>query len=48
VQQRFDGLEALRAQIASDAAQARALTAGVSVAEPPADEQGDAPQQQDA
>ena len=52
VQQRFHGLEALRAQIASDAAQARvltaALTAGVSVAEPPADEQGDAPQEQDA
>jgi riboflavin kinase/FMN adenylyltransferase len=46
-QQRFDGLTALTAQIARDADQARAL-AGVGVGEAPADEGGDAPQQQDA
>lgn len=47
-QQRFDGLEALTAQIAADAERARALTAGVGVAEAPADEHGDTAQQQDA
>jgi riboflavin kinase/FMN adenylyltransferase len=46
-QQRFDGLEALQAQIARDADQARAL-AGVGVGETPADEGGDAAEQQDA
>lgn len=47
-QQRFDGLEALRAQIARDADQARALAGGVGVAEAPADEGGDAAQQQNS
>jgi riboflavin kinase/FMN adenylyltransferase len=47
LQQRFDGLDALTAQIARDADEARALT-GVRVGEAPADEGGDAPQQQDA
>jgi riboflavin kinase/FMN adenylyltransferase len=46
-QQRFDGLDALRAQIARDADQARGL-AGVGVGEAPADEGGDAAEQQDA
>ena len=46
-QQRFASLDALKAQIAQDAAQAREL-AGVGVGEAPADEGGDAPQQQDA
>jgi len=46
-QQRFDGLDALTAQIARDADEARAL-AGVGMGEAPADEGGDAPQQQDA
>jgi riboflavin kinase / FMN adenylyltransferase len=46
-QQRFEGLEALQAQIARDADQARAL-AGVGVGEAPADEGGDAAEQQDA
>jgi riboflavin kinase/FMN adenylyltransferase len=46
-QQRFDGLAALTAQIARDADRARAL-AGVGMGEAPADEGGDAPQQQDA
>jgi riboflavin kinase/FMN adenylyltransferase len=47
-QQRFACLEALTAQIGADAERARALTAGVGVAEPPTDEGGDPPQQQDA
>jgi riboflavin kinase/FMN adenylyltransferase len=46
-QQRFEGLDALQAQIARDAEQARAL-AGVGVAEAPANECGDAAEQQDA
>lgn len=48
-QQRFDGLDALVAQIGADAAQAEGLLAsagGVGVAEAPADESGDRPQQQ--
>ncbi|MFZ9270649.1 MAG: bifunctional riboflavin kinase/FAD synthetase [Prochlorococcaceae cyanobacterium] len=44
-QQRFDGLEALKAQIGRDADQARALT-GVGVAQSPADEGGNAAKQQ--
>ena len=56
-QQRFASLEALSAQIGADAAAARQLlselqgsplTAGIGMGEPPADEGGDAPQQQDA
>jgi riboflavin kinase/FMN adenylyltransferase len=50
-QQRFDGLDALVAQIGADAAQAEALLAsasGVGVGEAPADESGDRPQQQNA
>jgi riboflavin kinase / FMN adenylyltransferase len=61
-QQRFAGLDALRAQIARDADQARQLVsgagqpspgadplaAGVGMGEAPADEGGNAPQQQDA
>ncbi len=47
-QQRFDGLAALRAQIGRDADQARALAGGVGVAEAPADEGGDAAQQQNS
>jgi riboflavin kinase/FMN adenylyltransferase len=47
-QQRFDGLESLKTQIAADAARARVLTAGVGVGEPPADEGGDPPQQENA
>jgi len=46
-QQRFAGLDALKAQIARDADQARAL-AGIGMGEAPANEGGDAPQQQDA
>ncbi len=45
-QQRFEGLEALSAQIADDADQARRLCRGVSVGETPDDEGGDAAQQQ--
>jgi riboflavin kinase/FMN adenylyltransferase len=48
-QQRFSGLEALVAQITADAAQASALLAssgGVGVAQAPANEGGDGPQQQ--
>ena len=45
-QQRFAGLDALRAQIARDAEQARGLAAGVGMGESPADECGDAAQQQ--
>ncbi|MFM7653067.1 MAG: bifunctional riboflavin kinase/FAD synthetase [Vulcanococcus sp.] len=48
-QQRFSGLEALVAQISADAAQASALLAsagGVGVAQSPADEGRDGPQQQ--
>ncbi|MGB5133853.1 MAG: bifunctional riboflavin kinase/FAD synthetase [Prochlorococcaceae cyanobacterium] len=45
-QRRFDGLEALSAQIAADADQARRLCRGVGVGEPPDDEGGDAAQQQ--
>ena len=45
-QQRFDGLEALKAQIGRDADQARALTAGVGIGQSPADEGGDAAKQQ--
>ncbi|SBO44408.1 Riboflavin biosynthesis protein RibF [Includes: Riboflavin kinase; FMN adenylyltransferase] [Cyanobium sp. NIES-981] len=45
-QQRFDGVEALSAQIGRDAARARSLTAGVGVGEPPGHEGGDAAQQQ--
>jgi riboflavin kinase/FMN adenylyltransferase len=47
-QQRFEGLDALRAQIARDAEQARGLAAGVGMGEPPADECGDAAQQQNS
>lgn len=47
-QQRFDGVEALSAQIARDAARARGLTAGVGVGQAPAHEGCDAPQQQDS
>lgn len=47
-QQRFDGLEALRAQIGRDADQARRLAAGVGVGEAPADEGGDPTQQQNS
>lgn len=43
---RFAGPEALTAQIARDAAQARDLTSGVGVAQAPADESGDATEQQ--
>jgi riboflavin kinase/FMN adenylyltransferase len=46
-QQRFDGLAALKAQIARDADQARGL-AGVGVGQAPADKGGDPSQQQDA
>ena len=48
-QQRFSGLEALVMQISADAAQAAALlgsAGGVGVAQAPADEGGDGPQQQ--
>ena len=48
-QQRFSGLEALVAQITADAAQASSLlgsAGGVGVAQAPADEGGDGPQQQ--
>jgi riboflavin kinase/FMN adenylyltransferase len=45
-QQRFDGLDALRAQIGRDADQARRLAARVGVGESPADEGGDPAQQQ--
>jgi riboflavin kinase/FMN adenylyltransferase len=48
-QQKFPTLEALCSQIAADAAQAEALLAsacGVGVGEAPADEGGDAAQQQ--
>ena len=48
-QQRFAGLEALVVQIGRDAAQAEALlcsAGGVGVGQPPADEGGDSPQQQ--
>ncbi|MEB3173515.1 MAG: bifunctional riboflavin kinase/FAD synthetase [Cyanobacteriota bacterium] len=44
-QQRFDGLEALKAQIGRDAQQARALT-GVGVGQAPADERGNPAKQQ--
>jgi riboflavin kinase/FMN adenylyltransferase len=47
-QQRFAHLEALSAQIGLDAEQARRLCAGVGVGEAPADEQTNAPQQQNA
>ena len=47
-QQTFADLQALSAQIAQDADAARALCAGVGVGETPADEQADAPQQQNA
>ena len=46
-QQRFESLDALRAQIGRDADQSREL-AGVGMAEAPADEGGDAAEQQDA
>ncbi|MBM5808741.1 MAG: bifunctional riboflavin kinase/FAD synthetase [Cyanobacteria bacterium M_surface_9_m1_291] len=45
-QQRFDGLEALKAQIARDADRARALSGGVGVGQAPADQGGDAAKQQ--
>ena len=48
-QQRFDSLDGLVAQIGADARQADALLAsasGVGVAQAPADERGDGPQQQ--
>jgi riboflavin kinase/FMN adenylyltransferase len=45
-QQRFDGLDALRAQIGRDAELARRLVAGIGVGESPADEGGDPAQQQ--
>lgn len=47
-QQRFDGLEALQAQIGRDADQARRLAAGIGVGEAPADEGGDSAQQQNS
>ncbi|MEX1315494.1 MAG: bifunctional riboflavin kinase/FAD synthetase [Synechococcaceae cyanobacterium] len=51
-QRRFDGLAALSAQIAADAAQARRLCSGLSrgvgVGEAPDDEGADAPQQQNS
>jgi riboflavin kinase / FMN adenylyltransferase len=46
-QQRFADLDALKAQIARDADESRAL-AGVGVGETPANEGGNSPQQQDA
>jgi len=51
LQCRFPDLEALREQIGADAEQARRLVmdrsaAGIGMGEPPADEQADAPQQQ--
>ncbi|MEO1003420.1 MAG: bifunctional riboflavin kinase/FAD synthetase [Cyanobacteria bacterium J06638_7] len=45
-QRRFDGLEALSAQIAADADRARCLCGRVGVGEPPEDEAGDSAQQQ--
>jgi riboflavin kinase/FMN adenylyltransferase len=45
-QQRFADLEALSAQISRDAERARALTSRVGVAQPPADQGGDAAEQQ--
>ncbi len=47
-QQRFADLQALSAQIGRDVEQARRLCAGIGVGEPPADEQADAAQQQNA
>jgi riboflavin kinase / FMN adenylyltransferase len=47
-QQRFADLQALSTQIGRDAEQARRLCAGIGVGEPPADEQADAAQQQNA
>jgi riboflavin kinase/FMN adenylyltransferase len=47
-QRRFDGLEALSAQIAADVAQARRLCRGVGVGEAPDDEGADASQQQNS